>query len=257
MTAMQLVLGPGREVSASAFFKAGSDLLSLLDEVSDIPIEWIIRDLRMGSAVAEVAAPDDHHDLGETVLADVVRGLHIVRTGEGAPPKWNPDAISAARILAHDVEASGSPRRPGYLALVRDHVELDGSRIPFVPELTALFDSLRPVERSMPGSVRGRLVGFNVSRGNRASLRPPRGRIIHASFDSGLREQLKGALLQDVELVGTVRQDAGGNIFHIRVSGVETVTSAGSKWVDLLGSDPDFTGGMTVEDYLEHGRGEA
>jgi hypothetical protein len=29
------------------------------------------------------------------------------------------------------------------------------------------------------------------------------------------------------------------------------------RWVDLFGYDPDITGGLSVEDYLESSRGEA
>jgi len=53
---------------------------------------------------------------------------------------------------------------------------------------------LQPFERRMPGSVRGTLVGLNVSRGNRASLRLPNKRIVRVGFEAGLRGDLKEAM---------------------------------------------------------------
>lgn len=270
MTAMELVLAPGGVASASAFFKAGSDLLYLLDEVSDVPVEWVISGLRVGSAVAYVSAPEDQREVGDDALFEVAVGLSQVRQEGEALPNWTPDAIAAATNLARELRPRDSRQRPSYLRVVRDaerppepegaeheDVEPRWSLVPFEASLIQQLDELRPVVRQMPGSVRGRLVGFSVARGNRASIRPQRGRVIRASFDSALREELKAALLQDVELVGTVKQDGQGNVFHVRVSAVETLTPAGVQWADLLGMDPDFTGDLGITEFLDRSRGEA
>ena len=53
--------------------------------------------------------------------------------------------------------------------------------VDLTPELGERLGQLQPFERSMPGAVRGELVGVNVSRGNRASLRLPNKRIVRES----------------------------------------------------------------------------
>ena len=109
----------------------------------------------------------------------------------------------------------------------------------------------------MPGSVRGALVGLNVSRGNRASLRLPTGQIVRLGFESSLRGDLKEALLQPVEVRGLVRQDGDGRVFHVRAEAVEVLAQPSVRWSDLFGIDPDFTEGMSTEEWLEAQRGQA
>jgi hypothetical protein len=264
MTAMQLVVAPGGVAPAAVFFEAGSRLLALLDEVSDEPLDWEVTELRTGSAVAVVSAPQGKRDVGDAAFRVTERALHAVATGEGASAVWSPDAVEAARTLAQRLAPTGVKGRPSYLRVVDDvktpvleHPVLSSEVVPFDHTLVGQLEELRPFTRTMPGAVRGRLVGFNVSRGNRATLKPARGRVIHASFDSRLREVLKDALLENVELVGTVKQDADGRVFHIRVTGVDLLTDTGTRWIDLLGADPDFTGGLGATEYLRRTRGEA
>lgn len=109
----------------------------------------------------------------------------------------------------------------------------------------------------MPGAVRGTLVGLNVSRGNRASLRLPNKRIVRVGFETSLRGDLKNALYQQVELRGQVRQDGDGRVFNVRAEEVEVLVRPAMRWTDLFGIDPGFTGDATTEEYLEANRGEA
>jgi hypothetical protein len=264
MTAMQLVVAPGGVASAGAFFEAGARLLTLLDEVADAPLDWQVAELRTGSAVAVVSAPLADRVVGDVAFRMTASALRAVATGDGGGAAWSPDAVEAARALAEHLQPTGTKVRPSYLrvvddvrAPVLDEPILGADVIPFDRGLTEELAALRPVIRSMPGAVRGRLLGFNVTRGNRASLRTPGGRVIRATFESGLRERLKDALLHDVELVGTVKQDSDGLVFHIRVTGVEEINVTGTRWIDLLGADPDFTGGAGASEYLRRTRGEA
>jgi len=116
---------------------------------------------------------------------------------------------------------------------------------------------LQPFEREMPGSVRGTLVGVNVSRGNRASLLLPGRRVLRVSFPTSLREAMRDALLQDVELAGTVRQDGDGRVFKIRTEEVDVLIEPEVRWSDIFGAAPDFTGGMPADEWLKEQRGQA
>lgn len=254
--ALELIVDEGRPANAGRFFQLGHDLLALLDELSDVPVAWRVDDLRMGSAVARVAPPPGSQDGRWLRLA--ASSLRAVADGEGLPDEWSPDAVRVAhRFVEHgqpvdDVEDWAPPR----LVLVGDDNKREGS-VDLTADLGGRLADLQPFERRMPGAVRGTLVGLNVSRGNRASLRLPNKRIVRVGFETSLRGDLKEALYQPVEVRGLVRQDGDGRIFHVRADDVEVLIKPEVRWVDLFGMDPDFTGEATTEEYLEANRGEA
>lgn len=255
--ALELIVDEGRPASAGRFFHLGVDLLDLLDELSDVTVPWRVGNLRNGSALATVAPPADRPEEGR-VLRLVVDSLGAVGAGAGLPDEWSPDAVRVAhRFVEHgqaaEDEADWVPPR---LRLVSDGRRV-GEDVPLTPGLSERLATLQPFERRMPGSVRGTLVGLNVSRGNRASLKVPGGRIVRVGFDSALREDLKSELYGPVELSGDVRQDGDGRVFHVRAERVRPLASPRARWVDLFGMDPGFTGGDETDEYLEAGRGEA
>lgn len=112
-------------------------------------------------------------------------GRFFQQGGGGLPEVWNPDAVRVAhRFVEHGQRVEGETdwvaprlRLVGGAAQPVDAVDL-------TPELGGRLRNLQPFERKMPGSVCGTLVGLNVSRGNRASLRLPVGRIVRVSFET-------------------------------------------------------------------------
>lgn len=250
MAELELVLDDGRPARASHFFRAGADLLNLLDELSETPVEWVLSDLRLSSSVARVSAPPDQQEAAGC-LRRAAHGLAVVQAGDPLPEGWNPDAVLAARHLA-SVDVSGGPAR---LTLVDDGQATQV--IDLNPALGTRLADLQPTERTMPGAVRGRVVGVSVARGNRASLKLRSGPVVRVSFPDDLRVPLRDALYDDVELVGQVRQESAGRVFHIRADSVRRLIKPTVRWSDLFGIDPDITGGRSVADYLESVRGEA
>lgn len=250
MAELELALDEGKPALAGHFFRAGSNLLDLLDELSDKPVEWLLTDLRLGSSFARVTAPPDEPDAVE-YLRRAASGLAAVSEGRPLPAKWDPDAVYAARRLA-GVDVGIGPAR---LILV------EGDQTPQVIDLNAALATrlkdLQPAERTMPGAVRGRVVGVNVARGNRASLKSQSGSVVKVAFADDLRIPLREALYDDVELVGQTRQDSAGRVFHIRADSVRRLAEPKARWEDLFGIDPDITGGLSVSNYLESVRGEA
>ena len=64
--------------------------------------------------------------------------------------------------------------------------------------------------------------------------------------------------LGQVEVFGTLRRDENDDVFHISADGVNVVEGQSAlTWDKIFGSDPDFTGGVPVDRYLEESRGEA
>lgn len=254
MDALELIVDEGRPANAGRFFQLGADLLALLDELSDVPVAWRISDLRMGSAVARVTPPA--HATDGRYLRLVVDSLADVQDGGGLPPEWSPDAIK----VAHRFAEHGQPNEddgdwaPPRLVLVGGKHDRD---VTLTADLGDRLAALQPFERRMPGSVRGELVGLNISRGNRASIRLPNKRIVRVGFETALRDQLKEALYKQVEIAGSVRQDGDGQAFHVRAEGVEVLVKPKSRWVDLIGIDPDYLDGASIDEWLEANRGQA
>lgn len=257
MDALELIVDEGRPANAGRFFQLGHDLLALLDELSDVPVAWRITELRTGSALATVAPPENAPNEGR-VLRLAVASLNGVQGGSGLSDEWSPDAIRVAhRFVDHGRPTDGEEDWvPPRLVLVTDTFELPPS-VDLTPALSDRLADLQPFERTMPGSVRGELVGLNVSRGNRASLRLPNKRIVRVGFDTSLRGELKDAMYQQVELSGAVRQDGDGRVFHVRTDDVRVLVKPDLRWADLFGIDPDFTEGASTEEWLEANRGEA
>ena len=88
-------------------FQLGHDLLTLLDELSDVPVAWRVEDLRMGSAVAPVAPPLSTEE-GRWLRLAVV-SLDAVLGGAGLPDDWSPDAVK----VAHRTSPANSPPGTG------------------------------------------------------------------------------------------------------------------------------------------------
>lgn len=258
MEALELIVDEGRPANAGRFFQLGADLLALLDELSHVPVPWRVQDLRSGSAVARVVPPNPRSEDGRWLRLAVV-SLDAVQAGAGlSDDDWSPDAIKVAhRFVEHGQPTDDNEDWvPPRLVLVKSTNEAERS-IALTAGLGSRLADLQPFERKMPGCVRGMLVGLNVSRGNRASLRTPNGRIVRVGFETSLRADLKEAMLQPVELRGEVRQDDNGRVFHVRAEGVEVLVTPDARWSDLFGLDPTFTGSATTDEYMEAHRGEA
>lgn len=257
MDALELIVDEGRTANAGRFFGLGADLLALLDELSELPVSWRVTDLRTGSALATVAPPEDRPREAKH-LRLVVASLDAVQGGAALPDEWTPDAVKAAHRLAEHCQAAEGEENwvPPRLRLVHDGGG-SGPAVDLTPGLVERLVAMQPFERDMPGSVRGELVGVNVSRGNRASLRLSSRRVVRVSFPTALRERMRDALLKDVELRGTVRQDGDGRVFKVRADEVAVLTRPDVRWEDLFGIDPGYTDGLPVDEWLEVNRGEA
>jgi hypothetical protein len=256
--ALELIVDEGRPANAVRFFQLGHDLLTLLDELSEVPVTWEITNLRTGSALATVAPPREAP--GEGRWLRLVHGSLVgVQMGASLPDGWSPDAVKVAhRFVEHgqpaDDESHWTPPR---LRLVGEQGLPEVPDVGLTRELGERLNDLQPFERKMPGSVRGELAGLNVSRGNRASLRLPNRRIVRVGFETSLREELREAMYRQVELMGQVRQDDDGHVFHVRAEDVTVLAKPEIRWSDLFGIDPGFTGDLTTEEHLEANRGEA
>lgn len=240
-----LTVDDGQPADAAHFFTAGVHLLELLDDLSETAaVEWKVTDLRIGSAISALTAWGEHRTEGVDAARAAVTGLNRIRTGGGMPPDWTPNAVVHAKDLV---------RRAGESA----KVEAAGNVVWLDRQLREGLEGIAPWVRQFYGSVRGNLTGVNVTRTNRASIKPQGGgRVVHVGFPNALAEKMRVGLLQFVEVEGTVRQNEDGRIYYVTADDIRVVESETASWAELYGYMPEITDGMTVTDYLEAIRGE-
>lgn len=240
-----LTVDDGQRADAAHFFAAGVHLLELLDDlVETADVDWTIADLHLASAVTGLAAIGEHSAAGVTATRAAVTGLDRIRAGGGMPDEWTPNALAHAKDMV---------RRAG------DHakIEVAGKVVPFDRSLRQGLDSIAPWVREFYGSVRGQMTGVNVTRGNRASIKPQGGdRVIHVGFPTPLAEEMRSGLLEFVEVEGVLRQNEDGRTYYITAEDVRVVETPTLSWQDLRGYMPELTEGLTVTDYVERIRGE-
>jgi len=240
-----LTVDDGQPADAARFFAVGTHLLDLLDDLAETAdVGWTVNELRRASAVAELVATGDHRDEGVAAVRSAVMGLAQIRDSEGLPSDWTPSAVGHAKDMV---------RRAG------DHAKLEaqGNVVWLDQQLRTGLDSIAPWVREFYGSIRGRMTGVNVTRGNRASIRPQGGgRVVHVGFPTALAEAMREGLLQFVEVEGMIRQNEDGHTYYITADTVRAVDEPTISWRDLRGYMPEITDGLPIAEYLESVRGE-
>ncbi len=240
-----LTVDEDRPADAARFFAAGTNLLALLDDLSETPdVSWSMEELRRSSAISGLAASGDNRWAGIAAAQLAVAGLSRIREGRGLPGDWTPTALGHAKDLA---------RHAGE----RSKVESSGNVVWLDQHLRAGLDAIAPWVREFYGSVRGNLTGVNVTRGNRASIKPQGGgRIVHVGFPTALAAGMRDGLLQFVEIVGMIRQNEDGRTYYVTAEDIRVVEEPTLSWRDLRGYMPEITEGLTIAEYLEGVRGE-
>lgn len=240
-----LTVDDGRAADAAHFFAAGVHLLGLLDCLADTAgVTWAVADLRLGSAISGLIAEGEHRAAGVAAAHGAVAGLSHIREGLGMPDDWTPESLTYAKDL---VRSAGDEA----------NVEVADNVVWLDARLRERLEDIAPWIREYYGSVRGHLTGVNVTRGNRASIKPQGGgRVVHVGFPSALAQKLRDGLFQFVEVAGMVKQNEDGRIYYVTAEDVQVVEESLLSWQDLYGYMPEITDGLPVADYLEGIRGE-
>jgi hypothetical protein len=239
-----LTVDDGQPADAARFFAAGTHLLDLLDDLSETAdVDWIIDDLRRGSAMSGLEAIGVHRQAGLVAVDSTISGLTRIRDGRGPSDDWAPNAVGDAKDLVHSAGDSAK-------------LEAHGNVVWLDQKLRDELDAIAPWVREFYGSVRGELTGVNVTRGNRASIKPQGGgRVVHVGFPTPLAVDMAQGLLQFVEVEGMVRQNEDGRTYHVFADAVHVVEQPRLSWRDLRGYMPEITNGLPIDQYLDGIRG--
>ena len=242
---IKLTVDDGRVADAGRFFAAGQHLIALLDALSESPsVDWDVAELHIGSAVVAIEASGEAALEGRRAAGSAVRGLRLVQSGAALPEDWTPEALGRALDFVRAVDE-------------HTKLEQDGNVVWLDSRVRENLALQTPWQREMYGCVRGELTGVNVTRGNRASVKPfSGGRVVRVGFPSAIAEQMRDALLHEVQIDGLLRQDADGRVFQVSAEAVHIVDEDVPTWEELFGSVPEVTAGLSVNEYLEALRDE-
>lgn len=243
------------------FTSAISDLSDILYEV-DLSlsgretIQWGIRSLRSKDKAIEAIPRVLHKDCADKssiIVPTVLRGMRLIRQKAMRPDHFSDDALVSAKDLS--MVMNGFVRKIAITGSVNGHL----GRPVFLNSQVALHvEKVIGPRYTTLGSVEGTLEMISVRRYSQFGIRHSlTDRSIKCRFDDEMLEKVKAALGKRVIAEGIVHYNAQHEPVRVDVEWIRTFDQESElpSIEDIGGSDPDFTEGMTTEDYLRSIRG--
>lgn len=219
-------------------------------------VEWGIRDLKTREksivAIPRLAGKKSH-DNSDLIIPAFLNGLKTIRAKAVRPNHFSDDALANAKELSMAVNGdvqritvsgslNGKLARPITLNHnVARHVdEVIG------PRYTAI------------GSVEGTLEMISIRRFLKFGItHSVSGRMVNCRFTYSMLDQIKASLGKRIIASGIVHYNARHEPVRVDVEWIRTLKARHElpSIEDLGGSDPDFTGGLSTEEYLRSLRG--
>jgi hypothetical protein len=228
MKSTDLLLKVNRpEVSVEEFTEAAQALLAVVREVADAisgrsrSLRWVIRELRMGSAVLE-AGPEVVDDfLSPTTIERIVRtageGMQALEAGGGRPPYFSDEALRHARRLASVLNSSSSE-------VGTSSIRMGPISITPTQKLAASVDELIVGKLKSIGTVEGVLVTVSKRDGFRFYVEDRvRGKRVECHFREDLLATVLTAFDRRVIVRGVVWSRKDGEAQRIEVRSFEIV----------------------------------
>lgn len=218
-------------------------------------IGWRFSRLGLGSVVSGIAPATAGRE-GEAgdLFAQVVQGFGDAEEREGMPAGWSVELARRARDLIdaaeHHEMRLEALRQDGAVGTVR--VTMAARR--------HLDAGLAQGARDSIGSLIGQLDAVSLHEKQEARLWPERGGpSVPVQFTDEQLPAVRDHLGARVEASGRLRRDAAGRPLSLRLRRLERLPTweESPPLTDLIGLDPDFTGGKSSVEYLREIRGEA
>jgi len=250
---------------ATTFVKSIEMLVRLLNELShefgtkQKRLHWVITKLSkespatVGVGLVNIPSDFDWHKL-QNIAIEGFDNLNSTVQLKRLPKGWNDDALIIGRGLSALVDMkniTGIAIQNG-----RASVELTSQTVASIDKL------IIPAYKKSEGSIDGKLDLINVHEGLVVGIyRTLDNRKIKASFaEKGekAKEKMKEFLGKRVYATGTVSWNKNGEPTEILIKNIsvnERPKDVKSIF-DLYGSDPDFTGGLTPEEFIRKQRDE-
>lgn len=235
------------------------DLLDKLDEQDRADegkdhIRWGFSELTIGSVGARIAVdePRRHQELeaAEALFPKLVLGLHSLEERPFIPDGWEDESakkadtlLKSSKHLSLELQVLGDLATDAYTITSAAQENLK----------QALSDRMTTI-----GSLTGTLemVNFHGDRPvARLWLEAPN-RPVTVYFDEKQSQKMKDALRTRVQVSGEIKRDRAYRAESIKLRSLRRMKARSAKeLIALAGSIPDFTGGLSTDEYMEELRG--
>ena len=217
---------------------------------------WVATNLSMGSpARVKISAANTPHDFDALHLTGTtIDGFAELSVAAKKPDGWSDQALKYGRDICELAD-------PEWVTGI--HLENGQKSASMVSEVISHVDLLTaPKYKDSEGSIDGRLDLVNVHEGFELGIYTTLGdRKIPASFektDDKTLDKVRSLLKRRVYATGTISWQEDGKPKSILIKKVEPLERDPKRKgiFDLNGSDPEFTEGLSVEEFLRRKRGD-
>jgi len=245
------------EISAASFVSVLQKSLIVLQDLDRRiseerrgSLRWVVSGLGEGSSYVDLESRPlrGDRDYGEPVLDNFTGGVERIRAEGHTPPNFTQDNVSTIRDIVREMSRDGV-RAVDYTFSNRS--------VDLTPEASANLEQLVGVRYRTRGSIEGRIELVSVRKGaRRFNVTHSRSyRSIRCSLPNELEPSVLDAMRDRRRVVVTGL--VGYNAKHepIRVDVAEPIRFLGHEKElpsarEVLGSDPEFTGDLTTEDFI-------
>jgi len=260
MLGLRFVLeGRPGTIRADAFLAATRDFLDILRDVDRVvsgvdkgTLAWNVQTLEIGSLVAGFAPTrrdEKTADYSRTVTDSAFDGMRLLDSEPRVPENFSTASVGRTSRLARRIGRGGVTG----MKVVR----LDDHRS--APITLVVADNAKAAlsaSSSGIGSVMGRLEMISVHRRPYFNVYDARTRrAVRCDFDREKDlEQVKAALGRRVLTAGILQRNRVGQTVRVKLSRLEVIPPEDQlpSVDDIVGMAPDFTGGMSTDEYLEY-----
>jgi|SRR5665213_2301226 len=242
--------GPRNRVPAAALASVLTETLSILGDLQGAhapghTLTWYVTGLSIGSAQAVLTAEDISDD-ALAVGREFVTALRVVEAGDLLPEYFSSKSLRSLTKLARPF---GTPGVEYLEASVRSDDTVVTARA--TSKITENLVKLQAARSRALGSITGTLDTISTRGPNKFQLLDPVSRRpVSCRFSDEQLDDIKDALRRRVVVSGIVVRNSSGQ--PLRVEDAEfSVLPDSEPLTDLVGLDPDFTGGLSLAEYWE------
>jgi hypothetical protein len=260
--ATRIILSFQSEFIPIAVFSAAiTDLGEILYEIDrDLSgketLEWGIKKLH-GSDNSIVAVPrltrHDFQDISDKIIPAFLNGLRTIRQKPIRPANFNDEALNSAKELS--LAINGDIRKITVTGSINGRL---AKAVSFTPKLATNVDQVIGPRYSTIGAVEGKLEMISIRKFPRFGITHSiSGKSVKCRFQPEMLEQVKDALGKRVSAAGIVYYNAQGDPVRVDVEWIRVLRAKHElpSASEIGGSDPNFTGGLSTEDYMRSLRG--
>lgn len=211
------------------------------------PGDWVLTDLRYGSAIMSFAptpSPDQPYardrDLTQLVENAVIDGFLAVESATAKPSYFPDRALAAVRRLS-DLAGDGT----------MEVTSPEGRKASLSAAASKNVDVLLRPARRYFGSILGNLDVLSVHRAPYVTVYGDHGDVVRCYMSPAQVDEAKDLLGDRVLAAGLITTNRFGNVVSIKVDDFYKAPRRTNRPLsETAGAIPDFTDGTSTEDYL-------